>query len=84
MAKNRHVFVFNPNDNGGECITLVTEKDIIEGVINQEFSLQCYGTGSASIQLGTIITPDLLRKCANELEKWLIKNEMEASSLTGA
>jgi hypothetical protein len=75
---HRHVFVFNPQDNGGESLSLIT--DFIDngdgpeaGIFtNQELGLQSY-CNSASLQLmGASFTPENLRKLANELESaWI-------------
>lgn len=71
-----HVFNFNPYDNGGETVSIttiffangdpITSKD---GVYTaQSIDLQSY-CNSASIHLhGCQITPENLRKLANELE----------------
>lgn len=66
-----HCFNFSPNDNGGESVTLVT-KFIDNGdgdvFLNQELTMQFY-CNSASFQLiGTTLTPENLRRLANELE----------------
>jgi hypothetical protein len=71
-----HVFVFNENDNGGESLMLttrfisngdeITEK---EGVyINQELTLHSYCNSASFNLFGSTITPESLRKLANELE----------------
>lgn len=68
----RHVFCFNPNDNGGESLLLTTEffwnGDEQDGIYtNQELILQSY-LNSASITLfGAAFTPENLRKLADEL-----------------
>ena len=88
----RHVFVFNPNDNGGECLCLVTEfihnGDPVtdkEGIFtNQTLSLHSY-CNSASFNLsGASFTPENLRKLANELESARIKaaNSLQPASNT--
>ncbi len=73
---HRHVFVFNPLDNGGESLTLITEfTDNGDRTIfyNQTLSLQSY-SNSASFELyGIAMTPQILRKLANELEKEILK-----------
>ncbi len=68
-----HSFNFNPEDNGGESLTLTT-KFIPNGdpderfYTNQEITLNSYGN-CASIKLfGAQITADVLRKLANELD----------------
>ena len=75
----RHVFVFNPKDNGGESIMLVTDyfdngDDERFLYTNQTLTLQSYGN-SASIQMEGCFTPETLRKLANELESQHIKME---------
>lgn len=73
----RHVFSLNPESNGGERISIVTDffdnGDEKHGLpfdyfTNQEIELQSYGN-SASFHLGGFLTPELLRKFADELEK---------------
>lgn len=72
-----HVFCFNPYDNSGEGLFLTTQffanGDPItdtEGIyLNQELRLQSY-CNSASFNLyGAYITPELLRKLADQLEQ---------------
>jgi hypothetical protein len=72
----KHTFAFNPNDNGGEALVLTTEfvdngdreKDGSSIFLNQELTLHSY-CNSASFNLsGAALTPDNLRKLANELE----------------
>ena len=67
----RHVFSFNPQDNGGESLNLITIfRETEEGDIytNQELILQSY-FNSASFDLsGAAFTPDNLRALANEME----------------
>ena len=69
----RNVFVFNPENNGGEFLTLMTEyfgytDGEREVYAIQELSLQSYGN-SASFTLNGLLTPDNLRKLAETLEK---------------
>lgn len=71
-----HTFVFNQNDNGGESVSLVTNSiyntEYDERYTVQTLELQCYGSHSTSINLGELITPEKLRKLANELESFLL------------
>jgi hypothetical protein len=78
----RHVFVFNPRDNGGESLVLVTtiydNGDAAAGLpggiyTNQELTLNSYCNAASFNLLGAPITPDDLRKLANELDEALIK-----------
>jgi hypothetical protein len=68
----KHVFNFSPKENGGESLILSTNL-IANGdpgvfFYNQEFILYSY-CNCASINLYSIsITPDKLRKLADELE----------------
>jgi hypothetical protein len=69
-----HNFVFNSNDNGGEQLSIRTKMfsngdDKAPNVYwNQEIELQSY-CNSASFNLhGLSITPEKLRKLADELE----------------
>lgn len=69
----KHSFVFNPEENGGESFMIVTKffaNGDPGGVFpNHELTLQSYGN-SASINLfGSAITPHRLRQLADELEK---------------
>lgn len=73
---NAHTFVFNPTDNGGESLTLITKfignGDPItdtKGVFtNQELSLQSYCNRASFELVGAGFTPKNLRKLADELE----------------
>lgn len=80
-----HVFVFNPQDNGGEQLILRTrlfDNGNGEIYINQEMSLQSY-CNEASIRLyGASITSDALRRLANELDEVLAKAKGEISCAT--
>jgi hypothetical protein len=73
----RHVFTFNRKDNGGEQVTLTTKirhNGDPEGVyFEQEFSLQSYCNSASFTLIGAPLTPDLLRKLANELESATIR-----------
>ena len=80
---DRHVFVFNPRDNGGEQLMLVTEiydngdaavVGLPGGIYTyQNLSLQSY-CNSASIALGGAnMTPENLRQLANELDEALAR-----------
>ena len=72
LLKKIH-FVVNPHDNGGEQIIITTEfhdngdrKDNI--YMQQEITMQSY-CNSASISLfGAILSPERLRKMADEIE----------------
>jgi hypothetical protein len=65
-----HTFCFNPSQNGGEALILVT-KFIDNGdevpLMYQELELNSYGN-CASIGLGSLFTSKKLRKLADELE----------------
>lgn len=67
-----HCYNFNPKDNSGESLSLTT-KIFANGdpggiYLNQTITLNSYDN-SASINLcGINITPDILRKLAQELE----------------
>lgn len=73
---DQHRFSFNPKDNGGERLSLITkfywngdlpDKDC--WYTNQELRLKSY-CNSASFNLsGVQITPAVLRKLADELEQ---------------
>ena len=67
-----HTFVVNPSDNSGEHLSVVTKfiPNGDKGVVftNHTIALQSY-CNSATIDLGTELTPQVLRQLANELEK---------------
>ncbi len=68
-----HTFCFNEQDNGGESLIIKTDyydngDDINNIYTTQTLTLQSY-FNSASFELcGIKLTPELLRKLANELE----------------
>jgi len=71
--KKYHSFVFNKGSNGGEQVSPTTTLDIDDyekgGFITQEFELQSY-SNSVTVNLhGALMTPELLRQLADELEK---------------
>ncbi len=70
-----HVFTLNPQDNGGETVDITTTlfhngDPGAQGIfLNQEITLQSY-CNSASFNLhSATLTPELLRKFADELEE---------------
>lgn len=73
----RHVFIFNDKDNGGEQVSFVTDirhNGDPEGVYyDQEISLQSYCNTATIHLLGAAISPDMLRKLANELDAATIR-----------
>jgi len=73
-----HVFDFDPKNNGGESLTLSTyiysNGDPNGSYWNQTLTLQSY-CNSASFNLcGTNLTPNMLRKLADELDEIIYKN----------
>lgn len=72
----RHVFCFNPKDNGGEGLYLITDFfDNGDGEVftHQEIALQSY-CNSASFHLGLAsLNPENLRRLANELDSRLAR-----------
>jgi hypothetical protein len=69
-----HFFNFSPSETCGESLTLSTIfYDNGDGpkhpVINQELRLQSYGNSASFSLCGITLTPAILRKLANELEK---------------
>jgi hypothetical protein len=79
----RHVFSFNPGDNGGGQLTLVSHiidnGDVAAGIpkagvfLNQELSLQSYGNSASFLLFGASLTPNDLRRLANELEGAMVQ-----------
>lgn len=69
---DRHNFTFNKEDNGGESLSLMTEFyfDVEGGIyMTQRLTLASY-RNSASFDLsGVSLTPELLRRLADELEE---------------
>lgn len=72
----QHVFVFNEEDNGGEQVILITDfYDNGDGVFSglyliQEIVMASY-CNSATLNLSIEITPEKLRKLADEID-WKI------------
>lgn len=70
---SRHFFVFNPEDNDDEGFTLMTEYfsngEVTGFTASHEFSLQSYGKYVSFLLSGVEITPEKLRKLADELEE---------------
>lgn len=62
-----HTFTFNPNDNGGQHVTLVTAWVDGDEEPSQRIELRAYGR-TASLDLPYDLTPTRLRKLADELE----------------
>lgn len=72
----RHVFSFNPDDNSGESLTLVTNfhfQDNKSYQYSQSLDLQSYGNSASFCLCGAQLTPENLRKLANELDKACIQ-----------
>ena len=67
----RHVFSFNPKDNGGEALLLVTTfYDNGDGIyLQQELSLHSYCNTASFNLLGVALTAKSLRQLANELDE---------------
>lgn len=68
---DRHVFVFNPTDNGGESLCLVTNfimNKSGEIFTTQELTLQSYCNSASFALHGAQITSDKLRELANQLD----------------
>ena len=74
----RHTFIFNPQDNSGEQLSLTTEyfdngdsrQGLPSGIFtNQQITLQSY-CNSMTIELcGASISPEQLRNLANQMEQ---------------
>ncbi len=72
----RHCFAFNPTDNGGEQLTLHTvfeDNGDDEPIMSQRLTLQSYCNAAHFELSGVTITPESLRKLANELESKLVE-----------
>jgi len=71
---HKHVFCFDPANRGGEALLLKT--DFIDNgdendnsvFMNQELTLHSYCNSATFNLCGTPLTPETLRKLANELE----------------
>ena len=72
VIKN-HTFTFNQDANGGEQVELVTKfldngDDGKEGIIiQQELIMQSYSNAVTLHLCGAVLTPELLRRLADEL-----------------
>ncbi|MEK6832663.1 MAG: hypothetical protein AABY32_01335 [Nanoarchaeota archaeon] len=67
----------NPKDTGGESVLLRT-KIYANGdpggiFINQEFTINSYCNRATFDLVGAVLTPDILRKMANDLEEAMCK-----------
>lgn len=75
IQQRQHVFVFNPGNNGGEQLLLVTrfcESKEASGIfLDQELSLESYGNSASFYLARAVFTPDKLRELANQLENEL-------------
>lgn len=68
---SKHTFVFNPNDNGGEGLDLIThfiDNGVEEVYTHQELVLNSYCNCAIFNLMGAQITPENLRELANQLE----------------
>lgn len=80
----RHVFCFNEEDNGGESCLLITDFwDNGDGVISgmftiQEFELNSYCNSAKICLQGVQITPEKLRKLADELDLEIARIKTQA------
>jgi hypothetical protein len=87
---NTHVFNFTPQENGGESLSLTTtihhngdvnDDGTLQTYLNQQLTLHSY-CNSATFDLSTaILTPDLLRQLANELESLIVKSNHKKISM---
>ena len=77
--KDMHVFCFNPGNNGGEQLTLITKinKHRYESKVEleQTLTLESYSNSASFTLAGAQLTPELLRKLADELEEKINKIE---------
>lgn len=72
----RHTFVFNPKENGGQRLSLVTTFDKW-GVPSQTIELHSYGNCAQMILGGAILNGENLRKLADEIDQFLEDNADE-------
>lgn len=84
---HRHVFCFDPNNRGGEAFLLTTEfidngdKNENSIFLNQQLTLHSYCNSATFNLCGTPLTPENLRKLANELESAMIEAKAKAKAL---
>lgn len=70
----KHTFIFNDRDNSGEGLSLETTiidngDGVREGIyFNQKLTLQSYCNSATFDLIGAPLTPDLLRKLADQLD----------------
>jgi hypothetical protein len=72
MYRGRHIFTFNPDDNGGQSFRITTDitvEDKEEAILEHEITLQSYGNKATFFLHGVMLTPAKLRQMADELEK---------------
>lgn len=77
-----HICTFNPKDNGGEALTLSTtfwdNGDKKNNVyFTQDLTLNSYGNSASFNLCGAILTPDTLRRLADDLEKLFKRHNKE-------
>ena len=67
----KHVFIFNPKDNGGEQLILVTKfmEDGERILTEQSLNLQSYCNCASFELVGTQLKAKNLRQLANELDE---------------
>lgn len=70
----KHYFTVNENDNGGEHVCIDT--DIYDNgdkenniFLNTRITVNSYSNGASISLCGSPLTPEILRKLANELDK---------------
>lgn len=86
-----HYFNFTPQENGGEALVLNTmyfangdKITATEGIyINQTLTLQSHGNSASFNLYAGMLTPAMLRKCADELEKAEINARLYGGKTNG-
>jgi len=84
----KHVYIFNPDDNGGEQLLLVTrywdngDRDA-EPYVTQELSLSSYCNAATFDLQGATLTPTNLRELANQLESEGVQAKLDRRTEDG-
>lgn len=73
LDKDSCTFVINPGENGGEKVFLTTTilkgKYSLEPWLEQEITMNSYCNSATFTFCGAVLTPDILRKMADQIEE---------------
>lgn len=87
---HKHVFCFDPANRGGGALLLKTyfinngDENDNSVFMNQELTLNSYCNSATFNLYGTLLTPETLRKLANELESEMIEAKAKVKAKASA